>query len=441
MPEIERAMAGGVIVQEPFLYEINTWAWLNGLSRKYARAIQLGSVPAEEWNEIASWGFDAVWLMGVWERSPAAAAIAREHPDLQASYRSALPDFTPADVVGSPYAVHRYVVDAHLGGPDGLKQARVELARRNLSLILDFVPNHVAVDHPWTVEHPEYFVHEADGSIAHGRDPYFPPWTDTAQINAYHPALRSAYIATLQDIALQCDGVRCDMAMLLLNDIFRETWGDKAGATPGEEFWKEAIPAVPGLTWIAEVYWDLEWTMQQLGFNYCYDKRLYDRLAYENAGGIRQHLAADIGHQGKLVRMIENHDEPRAAAIFPYAKEAAAATMIATLPGAKLFHQGQFEGRKIKMPVQLGRWPDEPVDSGLLEFYRALLQECRDPEIRHGEWRPLETGNENLLSWTRGIRTIAINYSDAPAGGFAPWETRFTGPRYSSSAPAGHAAM
>jgi len=310
-----------------------------------------------------------------------------------------------------------------------------------MALILDYVPNHVAVDHPWTVEHPEYFVHEADGSIAPGRDPYFPPWTDTAQINACHPAARAACIATLEDISRQCDGVRCDMAMLLLSDIFRKTWGNRAGATPSEEFWREAIAAVPGLTWIAEVYWDLEWTMQQLGFNYCYDKRLYDRLAHENPVTIRQHLAADIGYQSKLVRMIENHDEPRAAAVFSYAKEAAAATMIATLPGAKLFHQGQFEGRKIKMPVQLGRWPDEPIDCSLHEFYQALMRACRDPEIRHGEWRLLETGNENLLSWTRGKQAIVINYSDTPAGGFAPWETRFTAPRYWSSGPPGHAAM
>lgn len=441
MPEIERAVAGGVtIIQEPFIYEVDTWPWLDALSRKHGRSITLDSVPEEEWNEIASWGFDAVWLMGVWERSRLGAAIAREHPDLQASYRSALPDFTPADVVGSPYAVHRYVADAHLGGPAGLKQARQELARRNMALLLDFVPNHVVLDHPWTVEHPEYFVHEADGSIAHGRDPYFPPWTDTAQVNAFSPALRAAYIATLQDISLQCDGVRCDMAMLFLNAIFRKTWGDRAGAAPAEEFWKVAIAAVPGFTWIAEVYWDLEWNMQQLGFNYCYDKRLYDRMAHENAVTIRQHLTADIGYQRKLVRMIENHDEPRAAAVFPYAKELAAATIVATLPGAKLFHQGQFEGRRTKMPVQLGRWPDEPPDTRLREFYQALMQQCRDPEIRHGEWRLLETDNENLLSWTRGKQVISINYSDTPAGGFAPWETRFTGQRKLSSAPAVNAA-
>jgi hypothetical protein len=429
-----------IMIREPYIFEIDTWPWLNALSRKLGHPVDLGSVPPEEWDRIATWGFDAVWLMGVWERSPAGTVIAREHPDLQAAYRSALPDFTPADVVGSPYAVHRYVVDEHLGGPEALKPARENLARRNIALILDFVPNHVAVDHPWTVQHPEYFVHESDGAIAHGRDPYFPPWTDTAQLNAYHPQARKAMIDTIVGIARQCDGIRCDMAMLLLNDIFGKTWGSLAGPAPADEFWKLAIAAVPGFTFIGEVYWDLEWTMQQLGFDYCYDKRLYDRLVHENAATIRQHLSADIGYQSKLVRMIENHDEPRAASVFPPAKERAAASLIATLPGAKLFHQGQFEGKKIKLPVQLGRWPDEPADPGLFEFYRGLMRECKDPAIRRGEWRLLETAYGNVLSCTRGQRAIAVNYSDTPEGQFGPWEVSLTGPRYSSTDPARSAA-
>ena len=206
----------------PFIYEINTWPWLNGLSRTYGRPIQLANVPAEEWDEVASWGFDAIWLMGVWERSPAGRRIAREHPDLQAEYRKALPDLKPDDIVGSPYSIHRYKADPHLGGPEGLRSARAELARRNLALLLDFVPNHVAIDHPWTSEHPEYFVRDDNGDIANGRDPYFPPWTDTAQINAYYPGARAALTDTLKEIASECDGVRCDMSMLLLTRFSKD---------------------------------------------------------------------------------------------------------------------------------------------------------------------------------------------------------------------------
>jgi hypothetical protein len=140
------------------LYEINTWVWLSELSQKYRKAVDLSSVPAAEWDAIAAYGFDSVWFMGVWDRSPAGIAIANQNKGLLDDFRRALPDFRPEDNVGSPYCVRRYVVDGHLGGPEGLAVARRELSKRSMNLILDFVPNHVASDHPWVVEHPEYFI-------------------------------------------------------------------------------------------------------------------------------------------------------------------------------------------------------------------------------------------------------------------------------------------
>src|SRR5437588_2737263 len=139
----------------PFIYEINTWPWLAEVSASTGRRIHLGTVPKREWDAIADAGFDAVWLMGVWQRSPAGVAIALQNPALLDSFRSALPGFDPADVVGSPYCVRDYTVDDRLGGRSGLAEARAALASRGLGLILDFVPNHVAPDHPWTSEHPE----------------------------------------------------------------------------------------------------------------------------------------------------------------------------------------------------------------------------------------------------------------------------------------------
>lgn len=411
----------------PYVYEINTWTWLYELTQKYGGRIGLGEVPPGEWDEIASWGFDAVWLMGVWERSPAGIAVARNHPGLQSSYREALTDFRPDDVAGSPYSVRSYSVDPKLGGNEGLMRAREELAERKLALVLDFVPNHVALDHPWTREHPEYFIHDEQGRIANGRDPYFPPWTDTAQINTWSPQARDALVNTLLGIARQCDGVRCDMAMLLLNDVFARTWGKGGGAErPRDEFWPGAIGTIkrefPDFTFIAEVYWDLEWTMQQLGFDYCYDKRLYDRLAYADAAAIRSHLAAGIEYQRKLIRGLENHDEPRAAAVFPEAQEQAAAVITTTTPGAKLFQHGQFEGRRVRVPVQLRRVPAEPENVALRDFYWMLLQACRDPVVRDGEWRLLDlkgwpdnSSCANLLAWGRELRAdrsmIVVNYS------------------------------
>jgi hypothetical protein len=429
----------------PALYEISTWVWLRELARKYERTIDLSSVPSAEWDNIAAYGFDAVWLMGVWERSPAGIAIANQNKGLLDDFRRALPDFTPADNVGSPYCVRRYVVDPHLGGPEGLAVARRELLHRGMNLILDFVPNHVAPDHPWVVEHPEYFIRgDADdlkkdpsayialhGTVfACGRDPYFPAWPDVLQLNAFEAGLRQAVIETISDIAQQCDGMRCDMAMLLLNSIFERTWGGRAGQRPATEYWVDVIAAIkrkhPGFLFIAEAYWDLEWELQQQGFDFCYDKKLYDRLEHGNAESVRLHLCADLAYQGKLVRFIENHDEPRAASTFSPAKQRATALTIATLPGAKLFHEGQFDGLKVRLPVFLGRRPDEPVDTDLRDFYAKLLQAIHQRAFHDGQWSlcdrsgwPDNASFQNLVAWN-WLRDdehylIVVNLSDSAA--------------------------
>ena len=410
----------------PTIYEINAWVWLSELRMRLGSPVDLGSVPAAEWEAIAACGFDAVWLMGVWERSPAGIAIANRNEGLLADFRRALPDFRTEDNVGSPYCVRRYVVDAQLGGSEGLARARKELARRGMRLILDFVPNHVAPDHPWVIGHPGHFIRgdaadlaadpasfvEVQGSVfACGRDPYFPAWPDVLQLNAFAPGLRRAATSTVASIAGQCDGVRCDMAMLMLNDVFERTWGARAGARPDTQFWDDLIGAVrgahPDFFFIAEAYWDLEWELQQRGFDFCYDKRLYDRLLHGPAASVRRHLDADLAYQGRLLRFIENHDEPRAAAEFPSAKGRAAAVTVATLPGARLFHEGQFEGRTVRLPVFLGRRPDEPVCSELQAFYARLLQAIDHPALHDGTWRPSTCTGwpdnrscEQLVAWT-----------------------------------------
>ncbi|HEX3472642.1 MAG TPA: alpha-amylase family glycosyl hydrolase [Silvibacterium sp.] len=428
----------------PTVYEINTWVWLDELSRKYGKNVDLSSVPSAEWDAVAAYGFNAVWLMGVWERSPAGIAIANQNRGLLEDFRRALPDFRSEDNVGSPYSVRRYEVDQHLGRAAGLAVARRELSKRGMNLILDFVPNHVAPDHPWVAEHPEYFIQgtaddarndpssfiEMSGTIcALGRDPFFPAWPDVLQLNAFEPGLRQAAIATLASIAQQCDGVRCDMAMLVLNSIFERTWGDCAGQQPVTEYWVDVISATkskhPGFLFIAEAYWDLEWELQQLGFDFCYDKKLYDRLEHNQVESVRLHLCADLTYQNKLLRFIENHDEPRAAAIFSPAKERAAALTVAALPGTRLFHEGQFEGRKTRLPVFLGRRPDEPVDKELREFYTKLLEAINRPVFREGEWRlcertgwPDNSSFQNLIAWSwlkdEERYLIAVNLSDSP---------------------------
>lgn len=441
------------LVRRPIVYEINTRVWLDTLSREKGKKIHLGTVPRAEWNAIGKSGVDAVWLMGVWERSAAGIDVSNHDEPLVDEFQQVLPDYTPEDNVGSPYCVRDYRVAEYLGGPDGLAKARRALASMGLSLILDYVPNHTALDHPWVTEHPEYFVRGTEEDlaqspryyfksggniIANGRDPYFPAWTDVAQLNPYNTRLRKAVAETITDIAGRCDGIRCDMAMLMLNDIFQRTWGEKAGKPPETEFWTDIINATkkhyPDFTFIAEVYWDLEWNLQQLGFDYCYDKRLYDRLVHENGTSVRNHLKADMDYQERLVRFIENHDEPRAATMFHDAKARVAAILCCTLPGALLLHQGQFEGFRVRFPVFLRRGPQEHVDRGLQHFYLSLLALMRETGLKQGEWYLCDTSgwpdNQSYLnmvawSWQNEDRhiLIAVNLSDGYSQGKikVPW--------------------
>ncbi|HKT33500.1 MAG TPA: alpha-amylase family glycosyl hydrolase [Nitrospira sp.] len=431
----------------PLIYEINTWAWLHELGDKKRRPITLGHVPSEVWDTVASYGFDAVWLMGVWAHSPTGLAISMQNEGLLTEFRRTLPDFVPEDNVGSAYCVKDYRVDQTLGGPEGLAQARKHLAERGMRLILDFVPNHVAPDHSWATGHPDYFIRGSatdlsdrpgeflrvgDHVLACGRDPYFPPWQDVLQLNAFSPDLRKAAIETVLSIADQCDGMRCDMAMLLLNHVFERTWGPRAGPKPQTEYWREVITVVkqrhPQLLFMAEAYWDLEWELQQQGFDFCYDKRLYDRLEHDNAEQIRLHLCAEASYQRRLVRFIENHDEPRAATTFSPPQARAAALTVSTLPGAVLFHDGQFEGRRIKVPVFLRRRPKEPVDRSLVEFYDKLLGVLRHDTFRDGQWQlcertgwPDNQSHLNLVAWCWTYEDrrhlVVVNLSDRPSQG------------------------
>ena len=449
-----RRRYGRVVVEHPFVYELNTWVWLGELRARLGEEIGLDGVPPAEWDAIAALGFNAVWLMGVWERSPAGTAIALRDEGLVADFERALPGFTTADVVGSPYCIRDYAVAPELGGPDALAVARQALAERGLGLILDFVPNHGAPDHPWTETHPEYFirgdeqdlarkpqsfVRVGERVLANGRDPYFPAWPDVVQLNAFSPDLRAATIETLNGIAAQCDGVRCDMAMLMTNEVFARTWGDRAGARPAEDYWPAVLGAVkeshPAFVFVAEAYWDMEWALQQQGFDFCYDKRLYDRLEHEGAESVHGHLSGDAAYQRKLLRFLENHDEPRAAATFAPAKTRAAAVATLTQTGARLVHEGQLDGRRVRVPVFLARRPAEEPDADLRTFYERLLEALRDPVFRTGEWQLGEgrgwAGNDSwrsLVTWGWRDETprvlVVVNLGDAPASGHVsvPWD-------------------
>lgn len=394
----------------PSLLQINTRVWLTELAQRLGRPATLDDVPDRDLDGLANLGVDWIWLLSVWQTGAAAQRVSRSNPEWLAEFEHTLPDLREEDIAGSGFAITGYTVHRLIGGDAALARLRARLQQRGLRLMLDFVPNHMALDHPWIHSHPEYFVSgteedlrrapqnyvrlaDADGSqrvLAYGRDPYFSGWPDTLQLDYSNPGTQRAMAAELTRIAGQCDGVRCDMAMLVLPDVFQRTWGRRP-----EPFWSRAIPQVrekvPGFVFMAEVYWDLEWTMQQEGFDYAYDKRLYDRLREKHARPVREHFHAGLDYQDRLARFLENHDEPRAASTFEPLVHEAAAVITFLSPGLRFFHQGQFEGRRKRLSPHLVRAPQETTDERLQRFYgRLLLSALPHPAARDGQWQLLE---------------------------------------------------
>jgi Alpha amylase, catalytic domain len=416
----------------PSLYQINTRVWLTALSRQLGRRAILDDIPDSELDRLAELGFDWLWFLSVWQTGLAAQQVSRRNPEWRKEFTETLPDLREEDIAGSGFAITGYTVHQELGGDDALARLRERLRKRGQKLLLDFVPNHMGLDHPWVQDHHDYFVagteldlarapqnytwvkrRHGDLLLAYGRDPYFAGWPDTLQLNYGNPELQQAMMGELERIAGQCDGVRCDMAMLVLPEVFERTWG-----IPCKTFWPEATERVrkksPNFCFMAEVYWDLEWTMLQQGFDYAYDKRLYDRLREGHARPVREHFHAGLDYQNKLARFLENHDEPRAAATFSPEVHEAAAVITFFSPGLRFFHQGQFTGRTKRISPHLVRGPDEPIDERLGQFYDRLCAVLRQPVLRSGEWRLLQC----VAAWDgNGSADAFVAYAWQASGG------------------------
>lgn len=438
----------------PHILEINTRAWLKRLEREQGRALTLAEIPQQRWQDLKNAGFDAVWLMGVWKQSPKAGEIARQHEEIRTAVAKAVPDYKPEDITASPYAVYEYQVDPALGGDDALKALRKALNDMGITLFLDFVGNHTAIDSPTVNSNPDlyintgalepwahrdwFFKNDNGVYIAYGRDPYFAPWTDTAQLNYFNPDTKKFMLDNLLHVASLCDGVRCDMAMLSLNKVHRDTWWEFiGGALPKEEFWTSALEAVrerhPDFTFIAEVYWGLEWEIQQLGFDYTYDKVLYDRLRFSNPENIKAHLGAEHLYQMRSIRFTANHDEEESLKAFGREKSLAASTIIATLPGARMFHLFQLMGRPQRVPIQYTNDLFEE-DAEVRAYYDKMLAVASQPAFHGGQWTLTDVGPvagdpnscRNVLAWTwkqmNTAKTVIINYS--PDATQCHWQPR-----------------
>ncbi|MCB0742725.1 MAG: glycosidase [Ignavibacteriales bacterium] len=430
------------------IYEINTRVWLKRFNSVNEKPT-LKDVPKEYWQNLYAKGFSFVWLMGIWKTNENIIKDYCFEPGLISEYGRALKDWNEKDVIGSPYSIDIYEVNPLVGTKEELLDLKQYLNSLGIKLILDFVPNHFSVESQLIETNPELFLSASEDFLqrnsytffrsklpnnkifAHGRDPFFPAWQDTIQVNYFNENARQIMIETLNNLTTMCDGVRCDMAMLALNNIFENTWGGVLSygnyKKPEKEFWEICISNVKKLrndfVFIGEAYWDLEWELQRLGFDFTYDKKLLDRIRSENVPEIRSHLMAEHDFQQKSIRFIENHDEERAVISMGIEKSKAAAIITSTVKGMTLFHDGQLEGRKTKLPVQLGREPIEKDNPNLVEFYDKLFRITSSEVFKYGKWEMLnpipswETNRtyQNILAWKINYeerkRLIVVNFS------------------------------
>ncbi len=428
--------------------EVNLFAAVRAFTPEGKRP-SLDHIPDSELDRWCELPITHVWGMGAWQRSPKGRTVSIEHAGLRADYSAALPDWTEEDVTGSPYAVFGYEPSDRLGSLRAFIRFRQRLSERGIGLILDFIPNHFAIDHPWVASHSERFVMRADVSpdatpppgwfsaktrqgtrwFAHGRDPYFPAWTDTAQLDYRKPETRKAMVGELLKISDLCDGVRCDMAMLVLNNIFRKTWGNE-NPSP-HEYWVEAIDAVraikPSFLFLAECYWGTENHLLELGFDLVYDKDFSTRAIELKINDLRSTLSERRTWGQRYVRFLENHDEKRIAAQVPPERLPVLTGLLWLQPGHILWHEGEEYGAKIKMPVQLDRRPVEEQVPSIVNCLERNKKMLNDFPFAYGSAQLVAvnpTGVDDTtfsalipILWTAGNRRLLWigNLSSQPA--------------------------
>jgi glycosidase len=401
--------------KQPLVYEINTRCWLHDLAALHRSPITLGNVPNDEFVAWQRLGFTHIWLMGVWECGP----LLNKEPD----------------AVPSPYAITGYTVPAALGGNAALAAIRARLHEHGLQLLLDFVPNHTSCVHPWLKSAPDRYVQSGvrtpdcfpvgSSWIAHGKDPYFPAWVDTAQLDYRNPQTRLAMVEELLRVCSMCDGVRCDMSMLLLNEVFARTWSafPSSHPTPTTEFWNVAIQRVrqvyPDCLFLAEAYWDLEQRLLDLGFDYTYDKRVYDHLVARDPSALLQHIRS----KGETflacsTHFLENHDEPRIASLLNFDEHRAASLLTLALPGMRLLHEGQLTGSTVRASVHSLRRVPEPAQPSIAAWYEGLLGALKNSAAGKGKFDLLPASESVFaIRWQRepgNLDLAVVNLGHAP---------------------------
>ena len=423
--------------KHPILYEISTRPWLFELSKKYGRSIsKLRDIPIEEFDTLKQNGIEIVWMMGVWKLGTYGVEFDRKQ-----DYSNVLPGWTAEDVIGSPYAIAEYVCNPEIGTDEDLAWLRSELHSRGLKLMLDFVPNHSAIDAP-TAENPKLYIRAPEGKkdpnrytdsgIAFGRYNHdADPWKDVIQWNYWENETREIMKQNLLKVLSLSDGARCDVASLLLNEFFEQTWKEELEywnyKKPEEEFWawafKEVKGKYPDAILLAEVYGDKEIeALYQNGFTYTYDKELLDKLM-GTSKDVKDYISQKtLDYWDHSAHFVENHDENRIVYNVngDVEKAKAAGTIAATLGGMIFMNHGQWSGFKNKLEVHLRRGADEMENEGVKRYYKRLMKVVQNPAFTSPSYYYVDNisgdKKDDFVAYIReegdNHYLVIVNYSD-----------------------------
>ena len=435
-PEPERFSADADWMSNVVMLAKMVYVWLDQLSKRYGREItRLDRIPDAELDRLARWGFTGLWLIGLWERSPASRRIKQVAGN--------------EDAIASAYSLYDYVIAEDLGGDGALQELKERCRQRGIRLASDMVPNHTGLYSKWTREHPDWFVQldypsypgyrftgpdlsfsseitlqvedgywsrsdaavvfryhdHRDGRtryIYHGNDGTSTPWNDTAQLNYLIPEVREAVIRTILHVARQFPIIRFDAAMTLAKKHFQRLWYPQPGhgGVPSRaehgmsreafdavfpvEFWREVVDRVaaevPDTLLLAEAFWLMEgYFVRTLGMHRVYNSAFMNMLKLEENAKYRQTIRNVLEFNPEIlkrfVNFMNNPDEKTAVEQFgKEGKYFGACVLLATMPGLPMFGHGQVEGlhEKYGMEYRRAYW-EEPVDAHLVAAHERLI--------------------------------------------------------------------
>lgn len=435
-PEPERFSADTDWMPNVVLLAKMVYVWLGQLSKKYGREItRLDQIPDEELDLLAEWGVTGLWLIGLWERSPASQHIKQLCGNPEA--------------ISSAYSLFDYTIAADLGGEEALWRLRDKALQRGIRLASDMVPNHTGLYSKWMIEHPDWFVqldyppypaysftgvdlspapdislHIEDGYwerrdaavvfkhydhrngrtryIYHGNDGSSTPWNDTAQLNYLNPEVREAVIGTILHVARMFPIIRFDAAMTLAKKHYQRLWFPQPGhggipsrpehgMTRGEfdtampeEFWRQVVDRIasdaPDTLLLAEAFWLMEgYFVRTLGMHRVYNSAFMNMLKMEENAKYRQTIRNVLEFNPQVlqrfVNFMNNPDEKTAVEQFgKESKYIGAAVLLVTMPGLPMIGHGQVEGfhEKYGMEYKKSYW-DEPVDEHLVKEHEKRI--------------------------------------------------------------------